>query len=218
MSHWYTYHIFMCHKALCWGATAIMYTYIIDLYGAQGINREVRSWAYFELIYCYVTGSCVSIIHDEVLYTQIALVPKMCYPITESMMTRLNDAYVIRLNHLADIDSGLTFPTHQILMCEREFRSLRQVVTLNCQTDSFIKVTYVNYGRTRPYGEVCNYGLGNDITSCGPQAVITQRVRDACQGRSSCQLTYTGLRLWDTCVNTYKYFEVRYTCMTPGKA
>ena len=103
-------------------------------------------------------------------------------------------------------------------MCEREFRKQGQTVTLNCQAGISINVTYVNYGRTRPYGEVCNYDNGNDITTCGPQDVVTQRVRDACQGRQSCQLTYTGLSLWDTCLNTYKYFEVKYTCTVQGES
>ena len=113
----------------------------------------------------------------------------------------------------SDIDDG-----HSILMCERAFRSLGQPVALHCQAGSVIYITYVNYGRTQPYAEVCNYDIGNDITTCGPQDVVTQRVRDACQGVSSCQLTYTGLNLWDTCYYTYKYFEVRYTCTTQGKS
>ena len=143
----------------------------------------------------------------------------MRHSITELIINWLNDVWVyITITHVTDTDHGFTFPMHHILMCEREFRSLGRVVTLNCQAGNFINVTYVNYGRTRPYADVCDYHIGVDLTTCGPQAVVTQRVRDACQGRSSCQLTYTGLRLWDTCYYTYKYFEVNYTCMTPGKA
>ena len=105
----------------------------------------------------------------------------------------------------------------QIQMCEHDFRNQGQAATLNCQAGTFIDLIYVNYGRTRPYGEICNYGHGIDLSTCGPQDVVTQRARDACQGRSSCQLTYSGLSLWDTCPNTYKYLEVRYTCTTQGK-
>ena len=103
-------------------------------------------------------------------------------------------------------------------MCEREFRSLGQPAALNCQAVHVIDVTYVNYGRTQPYAKVCNHAIGDDIATCGPQDVVTQRVRDACQGRNSCQLTYTALNLWDTCYYTYKYFEVRYMCVKPGEA
>ena len=109
----------------------------------------------------------------------------------------------------------------KILMCDREFRELGQAATIECPAGGSIDLTYVNYGRTAPYAEVCNYGYGKDRSTCGPVDVITQRARDTCQGQSSCQLTYNGLWLWDTCYFTYKYFEVKYTCIpagTTGKA
>ena len=119
----------------------------------------------------------------------------------------------ITMSYITDVNQG-----QQILMCDREFRELSQAASLNCQAGSSIDVTYVNYGRTRPYGQLCNYHIGVDRSTCGPQAVVTQRAKDACQGKSSCRLTYTGLTLWDTCPNTYKYFEVRYKCKKHGKA
>ena len=109
----------------------------------------------------------------------------------------------------------------KIVMCEHEFRELGQAATIECSAGSSIDLTYVNYGRTAPYAEVCNYGYGEDRSTCGPVDGITQRARDSCQGQSTCQLTYNGLGLWDTCYSTYKYFEVKYTCIpagTTGKA
>ena len=103
----------------------------------------------------------------------------------------------------------------QIIICSDEF--VNQAAVLDCPVGSFVNLTYVNWGRTRPYSEVCDYHDGISRTDCTSDPVVTQRARDICQGQQSCQLAYDGLDLLDTCFGTYKYFDVRYTCMRTGE-
>ena len=116
--------------------------------------------------------------------------------------------------YVPGLRAGHNTTVGQIIICGEEF--VNQAAVLDCPVGNFINLTYVNWGRTRPYSEVCDYRLGNSRTDCTPNTVITERVNGICQGRQSCQLIYSELHLWDTCVETYKYFDVRYTCMRPG--
>ena len=113
--------------------------------------------------------------------------------------------------YISGLRAGHNTTVAQIIICGEEFAN--QAVVLHCPVGNFINLTYVNWGRTRPYSEVCDYWTGTDRTDCTPKPAITQAASVLCQGQQNCQLTYDGLHLWDTCPNTYKYFEVRYTCM-----
>ena len=104
----------------------------------------------------------------------------------------------------------------KIIICDDEFRLVKEAAVLNCSVGSSINLTYVNYGRTQDYSEVCPH-QGRSRTDCPAIAVVTERAEGFCQGQQTCQLTYDGLELWDTCDGTYKYFEVNYTCVDQGK-
>ena len=102
-------------------------------------------------------------------------------------------------------------------MCEDSFKDQSNPAILNCPAGSFVNLTYVNYGRTQPYSEVCDFDIGESRTDCPSTAAVTERAENLCQGQQTCRLAYTGLGLSDTCDGTYKYFDVRYTCVKPGK-
>ena len=115
---------------------------------------------------------------------------------------------------LSGLRGGYNTSINQIIMCEEQFKA--NPVILNCPVGSFVNLTYVNYGRTQPYSEVCHCDCGSSRTDCPPTAAVTEVAERICQGQQTCQLTFTGLSPGDTCPNTYKYFDVRYNCIKPG--
>ena len=119
--------------------------------------------------------------------------------------------------YLAGERRGHNKTTHQIIICSTEFANRKEAAIIDCPIRSLINLTYVNFGRTQPYSEVCNSSRGKDRTDCTANANVTQRAKELCQGRQRCLLTFDDLHLWDTCYGTYKYFEVNYTCVNQGE-
>ena len=104
-----------------------------------------------------------------------------------------------------------------IILCEDKFKDQGQAVVPSCPPLSFVNLTYINYERTQHYLEVCYSRRGIADKERGPVTSVTEWAEALCQGQRTCRLTYTGLDLWDTCHNNYKYFEVRYSCIGQGK-
>ena len=118
--------------------------------------------------------------------------------------------------YLAGVRAGYNDTDSNIIICEKEFRNDKQKAVLRCPYRSLINLTYVNYGRTQHYAEVCNSTAGESVTTCTPDTGITKISEGLCQGKQTCQLTHDGLSPQDTCPGTYKYFEVKYTCIEQG--
>ena len=108
-------------------------------------------------------------------------------------------------------------PPASIIVCEEEFKNKGQAVTITCPLPTFLNLTYMNYGRTKPVWEVCFSRVGLPTKTCVPEASLTEQGKALCQGRQTCELSYSGLGLWDTCHDTYKYFDVRYACIDQGE-
>ena len=119
--------------------------------------------------------------------------------------------------YLAGVRGGYNDTGSNKIICEKEFTTDQEMAVLDCSGRGVINLTYVNYGRTQPYSEVCCWNYGTDRTDCPLDTTITPTAKALCQGRQRCQLTYKGLDLRDTCPNTYKYFEVTHTCIKQGR-
>ena len=89
-----------------------------------------------------------------------------------------------------------------IILCEGKFKDQEQAVIPTCPPSNILNLTYINYGRTQPYSEVCLYHDGDPLKDCGPTASVTEIVEALCQGQQTCRLRYTELDLRDTCYNT----------------
>ena len=134
-------------------------------------------------------------------------------PYSVIIVVHLTDVSVCSLC-LSGLRGGYNTSINQIIMCEEQFEA--NPVILNCPVGSFVNLTYVNYGRTQHYSEVCHCDCGSSRTNCPPTAAVTEVAQRICQGQQTCQLTFTGLSPGDTCPDTYKYFDVRYNCIKPG--
>ena len=66
-------------------------------------------------------------------------------------------------------------PTVSIILCEGDFKDQGQAVTPTCPPSSFVNLTYINYGRTQPYSEVCFNKTGDRFKECEPMASVTER-------------------------------------------
>ena len=71
-----------------------------------------------------------------------------------------------------------------------------------------IEITHANYGRTA--SDVCEHSDASDTSCTGD--THTQRLREECNGKTSCSVRATNSFWGDTCYGTYKYLDVDYTC------
>ena len=101
--------------------------------------------------------------------------------------------------------------------CEGPFAA--NGVGLECPRDRRLKLVSLNYGRTQPYSEICDWPSGDGTqVNCYSGDAVRQIARETCDGHLTCRLTYNGLGLTDTCPGTYKYIEIEYKCLDRGKS
>ncbi len=96
-----------------------------------------------------------------------------------------------------------SYTTHSPIICENSS------ATITCPQSSgqFINVTYANYGRLT--SDFCSK---NGVTNCRA-SISYSVVRSKCDALNSCTLTASNYVFTDPCVGTFKYLEVKYTCM-----
>ena len=98
-------------------------------------------------------------------------------------------------------------------ICENEIGS--PGATLSCPVGR-INITFANYGRTRPYSEVCHSDAWSEDVNCYTDPRKMTAMYGACQGEQTCQVTKAILPGGDPCSGTYKYVKVKYECVAQG--
>lgn len=99
---------------------------------------------------------------------------------------------------------------------EREVQSVivceHKVLELTCPAGKIIKVISANYGRTKPYSEVCSY-RGKVNENC-KAAGSFEKVFHVCEDKARCAMLAGNEVFGDPCLDTFKYLEVEYRCET----
>ncbi|XP_033114118.1 L-rhamnose-binding lectin ELEL-1-like, partial [Anneissia japonica] len=79
---------------------------------------------------------------------------------------------------------------------------------INCGSHT-INILCASYGRSVPYSQRCAYSGSIEDTSCIAQSSIS-KVKQACDGNSSCSVQAKNGVFGDPCNGTFKYMEVSY--------
>ena len=88
-----------------------------------------------------------------------------------------------------------------VIICQDSSSSIK------CPGDKIIHVVEANYGRLNHY--VCSYL--KIFNSC-PNALSIRLVKEACEGKSSCNLHASNVVFGNPCRLIRKYLEVKYNC------
>jgi len=89
------------------------------------------------------------------------------------------------------------------------YRSNQGKVTLDCGS-SVIEIVYGNYGRTN--SAICP-GVNSNASNCCNCEGGLDKIKDLCNGMTSCKLQAKNSFFGDPCVGIYKYLEVKYRCV-----
>ena len=93
-----------------------------------------------------------------------------------------------------------------VIVCEGQSR------TISCSGETRINVRSANFGRTEG-PTVCPHP-SIQTTDCSAP-VSLERVRDRCQGQTTCILEASNNIFGDPCPGTYKYLQVDFNCVAP---
>ena len=89
-------------------------------------------------------------------------------------------------------------------------------LTLNCLQGYHIKITYANYGRRISSAVFCpSHITHNDRIDCvasNSQSIV----QTVCDGKQTCPILASNRVFRDPCVNTYKYLDLEFDCITDG--
>ena len=83
-----------------------------------------------------------------------------------------------------------------------------------CPYGHKIQVTYANYGRLIPSSIFCPYYTTHDDKTDCIASDATSIVQNICDGQPKCIISASNSIFGDPCVDTYKYLEVEYECMS----
>ncbi|XP_071820644.1 L-rhamnose-binding lectin CSL3-like [Apostichopus japonicus] len=102
--------------------------------------------------------------------------------------------------------SGTSAQLQTSFVCEGK------TLTIECPSGTTIDVEDALYGRDRG-PSVCNHRSIRVTSGCKASTSLS-RVRDACQGETSCQISASNRVFGDPCVGTYKFLRVEYKCIS----
>ena len=100
-------------------------------------------------------------------------------------------------------------------MCEEKFKN--EGAHIQCPVNFGIDIRFANYGRTRPYSEVCHANNDIENIACFTDASKLNYIYSSCQAKRSCHITRAELNPGDPCWGVEKYFEIKYYCLSSGK-
>ena len=89
----------------------------------------------------------------------------------------------------------------------------RNTERITCTSGDIIEIIHANYGRTSR--TVCARNAMKN-TQCHSQSSFN-KTQGMCNGRKSCELFASNSLFGDPCIGTYKYLDVLYMCVQPGK-
>eukprot|EP00301_Raphidiophrys_heterophryoidea_P004732 c12036_g2_i1.p1 GENE.c12036_g2_i1~~c12036_g2_i1.p1 ORF type:complete len:511 (+),score=136.14 c12036_g2_i1:1-1533(+) len=96
--------------------------------------------------------------------------------------------------------------SYSAVMCENNN------LFLSCPSSAtVISISSANYGRTD--GVTCTHSA-IQTTSCSASSSLAN-AKSRCEEKNSCSVSATDSVFGDPCVNTYKYLNVTYTCVSP---
>ena len=96
----------------------------------------------------------------------------------------------------------LVFSAQIFLMCEGHSGRI------SCGNGKSIKVVWANYGRTVG-AQTCPGAV--HTRECKARSTL-DKVRQLCEGKTTCSLSASNSLVGDPCRGTRKYLEVHYTC------
>ncbi len=114
----------------------------------------------------------------------------------------------VEFNCVTDLISPSSYKIPSNAVCEHS------TLTITCPKDKEIQITHANYGRLIPSSVFCPYSRHHDDRTDCVERNSKSIVQRECEGKDTCSIAASNRVFGDPCVNTYKYLEVEFNCVS----